>query len=85
MIAIRAVTFNGNGSVVVEFVNDERDVKSNGLLLNHVAFCPAEEYEDEIDAVLSTAMRLVESITIDSDRLGPPERPPALEDDDDDE
>lgn len=84
-IAVRSVSFSGDGSCVVEYLDSDHDVKENGLLLNHVAYLPAEPYEDEIDDVMGAILRMVESFTVDRDRLGPPPQPQDPDNDDEDD
>lgn len=80
---IRNLTLNRDGSMVVEYADDVDDVRSNGLVVNHIAYLPAEEYEDEIDRVVDAAFALVESIKADQMRLGPPESPERPDDEED--
>jgi hypothetical protein len=87
---VRALEFTAEG-LAVEYADVTRDVRSNGLAINHTVWIPAEEYGDEIDAVLTAVATLMTEVTGDLDTLGPlepepePVRRPSSTDEDDDD
>jgi hypothetical protein len=89
---VRTIEFAPDGGVTLEYVDPDQDVKSNGLMVNHVLWIPYEPYEDEIDKLVDTLRELVAEATRDLATLGPPLMHPSeersfntREDDDDDE
>lgn len=74
MIVIRSVTFQEDGSVAIEYVRPQDDVKSNGVVFNHVCFVPATaEYDSEIEVLVAASLALLEEAEEDATRLGPPD------------
>jgi hypothetical protein len=88
---VRTIEFSPDGGLTVEYVDPEQDVKSNGLMVNHVLWIPYEPYEDEIEKLVDTLRELVAEATRDLAMLGPPLTHPSEErslgapDDDDEE
>lgn len=81
---IRALTFNNDGSVTIEYVTPSEDFKANGLALNHAILVPAgEDYDDEIEAAREAALALLIDALFDLAHLGPYQAPVATEDNDD--
>lgn len=81
---IRSITFQEDGSVALEYVEPADDIKSNGVVLNHVCFVPATpQYDSEIEVLVAASLALLEEALDDANRLGPPDpgSVPAEEDD----
>lgn len=84
-VLVRSVTFEADGSVVLEYCIPAKDARANGVVLNHILSVPfGDEYDDEIDAVQDAALHLISDVLEDLPTLEP-YRPPAPDDDDDDD
>lgn len=84
-VNIRGVTFNPDGSAVVEYVTPAKDARANGVTINHAMFVPhGADYDDELDALMDAATYLINDVLEDFPTLEPI-RPPDEEDDDDDD
>ena len=89
--AIRAVTFEPDGSAVVEYCVPAVDARANGVIHNHTLYVPAGiDYDDELAAVTDAVKALLDDVLEDLPLLPPAGRPvieqaDEQEDDDDDQ
>ena len=79
---VRALTFELDGSVSVEYVTPSIDQRHSGLVVNHVIFIPShhEDLEDDRSALVDAAHELLnsalETFAAEAGQL-PPEQPVA--------
>lgn len=85
-VMLRAVSFEDNGSVVLEYCIPAQDARENGVVLNHILRVPyGQEYDEEIDAVHDALLALVSDVLEDLPHLQPLRAREAPEGDDEDD
>ncbi len=89
-LIVAGVRFEEDGSMMLDFMQPLRDVKANGVQLQHSMYVPAgDEYDDEMDAVRDAVRYLINDILEDLPNLPAVKQPPSgrrpIEDDDDDD
>lgn len=87
-VLLRGLTFEPDGSVLVEYCIPSLDARQNGVVLNHTLYVPAgQDYDDEVYAVQEAMLALISDVLEDLPNLEPlrPPTPPDEDDDDDDE
>lgn len=87
-LLVRGVTFDPDGSVVVEYCAPDQDLKANGVVVNHILMVPVgDQYDDEIETVLTAIQALLVDVLEDLPVMKPmpdPSDDEADEDDDED-
>lgn len=86
-VLLRGLTFEPDGSVLIEYCIPAIDARQNGVVLNHTLYVPTgADYNDEIDAVQDAILALIGDVLEDLPNLEPMRPPqPSDEDDDDDD
>ena len=68
---IRTVTLQSDGATV-EYVDSKRDLRDNGLMVNHIVFIPAgEDYDEGLEALIVAAQRLLSDALEDLEVMEP--------------
>lgn len=89
-VVVRGLSFDIDGSVVVEYCIPDTDARENGVLLNHALYVPDDpDYSEGIHTIRTAVVALVEDVLEDMPHLEPLREAPTGEagasDDDNDE
>lgn len=83
---IRSLTFQEDGAVAIEYMDERTDLLENGLQLNHVCFIPSgSDYDDELERLMDVSLEVLRDALDDFTRVAPIDltKQPASPDDDD--
>lgn len=82
---IRGINFEADGSVIIEYCH-QSDLKSNGVVLNHLLAIPVgDQYDDEIFAVHQAIQALLADVIEDLPFMAPAPIDEGGDDDDNDD